>query len=56
MTDTAAPPTCALPNTPLAAAVPGAKLIVLPSVGHMVQNAVPDLVVSEIEQMIAGLR
>ena len=43
-------------SRPLAAAVSGAKLIVLPSVGHMVQNAVPDLVVSEIEQMIAGLR
>jgi pimeloyl-ACP methyl ester carboxylesterase len=29
----------------------GAKLIVLPGIGHMVQNAVPDLVVSEIEAM-----
>jgi len=34
-----------------AKAVAGAKLIELPGVGHMVQNAVPDLVVSEIEAM-----
>lgn len=34
--------------------VPGAKLIVLPGVGHMVQNAAPDLVVTEIESMIAA--
>ncbi|CAN5311822.1 alpha/beta hydrolase [soil metagenome] len=32
--------------------VPGAKLIILPNVGHMVQNAAPDLVVSEIVRMI----
>lgn len=37
-----------------AAAVPHARLIVLPNVGHMVQNAAPDLVVSEIEAMIAA--
>ena len=30
----------------------GGKLIVLPGIGHMIQNAVPDLVVSEIEAMI----
>jgi pimeloyl-ACP methyl ester carboxylesterase len=36
-------------SRPFAAAVRGAKLIVLPGVGHMVQNAVPDLVVQEIE-------
>jgi pimeloyl-ACP methyl ester carboxylesterase len=36
------------------AAVPHAKLIVLPNVGHMVQYAVPDLVVSEIEALIAA--
>jgi pimeloyl-ACP methyl ester carboxylesterase len=36
-------------------AVPHAKLIVLPGVGHMVQNAAPDLVVSEIEAMMASL-
>src|SRR5579872_1906018 len=39
-------------SRPFAAAVPGAKLIVLPGVGHMVQNAAPDLVISEIEAMI----
>ena len=37
-----------------AAAVPHAKLIVLPNVGHMVQNAAPDLVVREIEALIAA--
>ena len=40
-------------SRPLAAAVPNAKLIVLPDVGHMVQYAAPDLVVSEIKAMIA---
>jgi pimeloyl-ACP methyl ester carboxylesterase len=40
-------------SRPLAAAVPNAKLIVLPDAGHMVQYAVPELVVSEIEAMIA---
>ena len=35
---------------------PNAKLIVLPGVGHMVQNAAPDLVISEIEAMIAKIR
>jgi pimeloyl-ACP methyl ester carboxylesterase len=43
-------------SRPFAAAVPGAKLIVLPGVGHMVQNAVPDMVVHEIEQMATGLQ
>jgi pimeloyl-ACP methyl ester carboxylesterase len=38
-----------------AKAVPNAKLIVLPDVGHMVQNAAPELVISEIEAMIGGL-
>ncbi|WP_314951301.1 alpha/beta hydrolase [Bradyrhizobium cosmicum] len=37
---------------PFAATVPNAKLIVLPDLGHMVQNAVPDLVKTEIEAMI----
>jgi pimeloyl-ACP methyl ester carboxylesterase len=41
-------------SRPFAAAVPNAKLIVIPNVGHMVQNAAPDLVISEIEA-IAGL-
>jgi pimeloyl-ACP methyl ester carboxylesterase len=40
---------------PFAAAVPNAKLIVLPDLGHMVQNAVPDLVKSEIETMIGRI-
>jgi pimeloyl-ACP methyl ester carboxylesterase len=40
---------------PFAAAVPQTKLIVLNGVGHMVQNAVPDLVAAEVEAMIAGL-
>jgi len=35
-----------------ASAVPNAKLIVLPGIGHMIQNAVPDLVVAEIEAMM----
>jgi pimeloyl-ACP methyl ester carboxylesterase len=39
-------------SRPFAAAVPGTKLIVLPGVGHMIQNAVPDLVISEIDAMI----
>jgi pimeloyl-ACP methyl ester carboxylesterase len=36
---------------PFAAAVANAKLIVLPGVGHMVQNVAPDLVVREIETL-----
>ena len=39
-------------SRPLAAAAPNAKLIVLPGVGHMVQNAAPDLVTAEIEAMV----
>jgi pimeloyl-ACP methyl ester carboxylesterase len=39
---------------PLAATAPNAKLIVLPGVGHMVQQAVPDLVAAEIEAMIGA--
>jgi pimeloyl-ACP methyl ester carboxylesterase len=39
-------------SRPLAAVVPNAKLIILPNVGHMVQNAAPGLVISEIEAMI----
>jgi pimeloyl-ACP methyl ester carboxylesterase len=42
-------------SRPFAAAVAGAKLIVLPDVGHMIQNAAPELVISEIEAMIGGL-
>jgi pimeloyl-ACP methyl ester carboxylesterase len=39
-------------SRPFAKAVPGAKLIMLPGVGHIVQNAAPDLVITEIEAMI----
>jgi pimeloyl-ACP methyl ester carboxylesterase len=39
-------------SRPLAAAVPHAKLIVLPGTGHMIQNAAPSLVIREIEEMI----
>jgi pimeloyl-ACP methyl ester carboxylesterase len=39
-------------SQPLAATAPNARLIVLPGVGHMVQNAAADLVVAEIEAMI----
>jgi pimeloyl-ACP methyl ester carboxylesterase len=42
-------------SRPFAKAVPNAKLIVLPDVGHMVQNAAPGLVIAEIEAMIGGL-
>jgi pimeloyl-ACP methyl ester carboxylesterase len=42
-------------SRPFAAAVPGSKLIVLSGVGHMVQNAATELVVSEIEIMIGRL-
>jgi len=42
-------------SRPFAKAVPNAKLIVLPDVGHMVQNAAPELVISEIEAMIGKL-
>jgi pimeloyl-ACP methyl ester carboxylesterase len=43
-------------SRPLAAALPNSKLIVLPGIGHMVQNAVPDVVISEIEAMIGGMQ
>ena len=42
-------------SRPFAKAVPNAKLIVLPDVGHMVQNAAPDLVISEIEAMVSSI-
>jgi pimeloyl-ACP methyl ester carboxylesterase len=42
-------------SRPFAAAVPNAKLIVLPGIGHMIQNAAPDLVVSEIGAMTARI-
>src|SRR6202790_3958459 len=42
-------------SRPLAKVVPNAKLIVLPDTGHMVQNAAPELVISEIEAMIGKI-
>jgi pimeloyl-ACP methyl ester carboxylesterase len=42
-------------SRPFASTVPNAKLIVLPGVGHMVQNAAPELVIAEIEAMIGEL-
>jgi pimeloyl-ACP methyl ester carboxylesterase len=42
-------------SRPFAKTVPNAKLIVLPDVGHMVQNAAPELVISEIEAMIGEI-
>ncbi|MGA7997615.1 MAG: alpha/beta hydrolase [Bradyrhizobium sp.] len=42
-------------SRPFVKAVNDARLIVLPQVGHMIQNAAPDLVISEIEAMIGRL-
>lgn len=42
-------------SRPFAQAVADAKLVVLPEVGHMVQNAAPDLVIAEIEALIGKL-
>lgn len=42
-------------SRPLASTAPNAKLIVLPGVGHMVQNAAPDLVIAEVEAMVDGM-
>jgi pimeloyl-ACP methyl ester carboxylesterase len=42
-------------SRPLTAVVPNARLIVLPDVGHMVQNAAPDFVISEIDAMIGTI-
>jgi pimeloyl-ACP methyl ester carboxylesterase len=38
-----------------AKAVPQTRLIVLPDLGHMVQNARPELVAAEVERMVASL-
>jgi pimeloyl-ACP methyl ester carboxylesterase len=42
-------------SRPFVAAAANAKLIVLPGVGHMVQNAVPELVIAEIDAMIGSI-
>ena len=42
-------------SRPFAATVAGTKLIVLPGMGHMIQNTVPDLVVSEVEAMVGRI-
>ncbi len=42
-------------SRPLVSMLPNARLIVLPDVGHMVQNAAPDLVISEIEAMVSSI-
>jgi pimeloyl-ACP methyl ester carboxylesterase len=42
-------------SRPFVRAVPNAKLIVLPNVGHMVQYAAPELVVHEIDAMIGAI-
>jgi pimeloyl-ACP methyl ester carboxylesterase len=42
-------------SRPFAKAVAGAKLIVLPGVGHMIQNAAPELVISEVDAMIGKI-
>jgi pimeloyl-ACP methyl ester carboxylesterase len=40
-------------SRPFAATAPNVKLIVLPGIGHMIQQAVPDLVIAEVEAMIS---
>jgi pimeloyl-ACP methyl ester carboxylesterase len=42
-------------SRPLAATAPNAKLIVLPGVGHMIQQAAPDLVIAEVEAMMGAM-
>jgi pimeloyl-ACP methyl ester carboxylesterase len=42
-------------SRPFAAAVANAKLIILPDVGHMVPQAVPELVISEIDAMFCKI-
>jgi pimeloyl-ACP methyl ester carboxylesterase len=43
-------------SRPFAATVRHAKLIVLPGVGHMVQNAATDLVATEVDAMVESVR
>ena len=42
-------------SRPFAAAVPNAKLIILPGVGHIVQSAAPELVMREIDAMVGQI-
>ncbi|MBU6457302.1 MAG: alpha/beta hydrolase [Bradyrhizobium sp.] len=42
-------------SRPFAATVPHARLLILPDVGHMVQNAAPELVIREIDAMMGRL-
>jgi pimeloyl-ACP methyl ester carboxylesterase len=42
-------------SRPFAAAVPNAKLIMLPGVGHIVQTAAPELVMHEIDTMMGAI-
>ncbi|WP_316206636.1 MULTISPECIES: alpha/beta hydrolase [unclassified Bradyrhizobium] len=42
-------------SRPFAQAVPQTRLIVRAGLGHMVQNAVPELVIGEIDRMVAGI-
>ncbi len=42
-------------SRPFVAAVPNAKLIILPGIGHMVPYAAPDLIVHEIDAMIGNI-
>jgi pimeloyl-ACP methyl ester carboxylesterase len=42
-------------SRPFAAALPDAKLIMLPDVGHIVQNAAPELVAREVDAMIGKI-
>jgi pimeloyl-ACP methyl ester carboxylesterase len=42
-------------SRPFAAAAANAKLIVLPGVGHMIQQAAPDLVIAEVEAIIGAI-
>jgi pimeloyl-ACP methyl ester carboxylesterase len=42
-------------SRPFAAAVPNVKLIILPGVGHIVQNAAPELVIREIDVMASKI-
>src|SRR4029078_6055990 len=42
-------------SRPFAATAPNAKLIVLPGVGHMIQQAAPNIIIAEVESMISAM-